>query len=198
MSDLAENERFADFFEFCSAFTKNKRVKFSSYTEDITEGKAFIHFGTVGELEYILSKGYYHYGIAPYPMYTTADHAEQTEYQTSISRLTTVYGIAPNCKSNELASFTLEALASYGYRWLNPAWFKEAFPGYNMFTEIIDTFDVITDSVVVDVGYMLDGNLNCIGTFGYALKEAPDWAVYSSGKITDWNAAINEINSTLG
>ena len=196
LSELSRDEDFLTFYKFGSDALKSDAVVISSHTEAIVKGKSLVHFGDAAQMEYLFKNGIYDYRIAPYPMYTTAENAKQTEYKSAIGLSTTFYGITA-CADHEIASFALEALASFGHRWFTCTWFEEAING-RPDVEHAEMLELVMRSATFELGYTFSESLSLVGVFRECAKGNSDWAAYVSGKVGDWNSAIKEINSKLG
>ncbi|MBQ1934707.1 MAG: hypothetical protein II370_06895, partial [Clostridia bacterium] len=97
-----------------------------------------------------------------------------------------------------LSSFTIEALASYGYRWFTPTWFEDTFQ--NRLLENVDNaemFEIIRDSVIFDSARIFGTHIGCYGAFRQAASN-PDWVSYYNSKCDAWQNAIDDINTKLG
>lgn len=195
LSELSRDEDFLTLYKFGCDALKSDAVVISSHTEAMINKKSLVHFGDAAQMEYLFKNGLSDYRIAPYPMYTTAENAKQAEYKSAIGLSTTFYGI-PACADHEIASFTLEALASYGYRWLTPTWFEGAING-RPDVEHGEMLVLIKRSATLELGYTFSESLSLIGVFRECAKGNSDWASYVGGKVGDWNSAIKEINSKL-
>ena len=196
LSELSRDEDFLTFYKFGSEALKSDAVAISSHTEAMLNKKSLVHFGNAAQMEYLFKNGLSDYRIVPYPMYTTAENAKQTEYKSAIGLSTTFYGIAV-CADHEIASFALEALASYGYRWLTPTWFEEAING-RPDVEHIEMMELVRRSATLELGYTFSDSLSLLGVFRECAKGNSDWASYVGGKVGDWNSAIKEINTKFG
>lgn len=205
MRDLNTDERFLDFFEFSYRLAAdNYDVKVAVDSEKAMEtifaaGNSMVHFGNAAQIQNYLTKVDFNYACVPYPMYVTETHKTQNEYHSVQGFWTTLYSIPTNSDSFELSSFGLEALASYGYRWLTYTWFDEAFQTRFVQTpDNAEMLEIIRNGVIFDSARIFGTHINCFGAFREAGKGNSDWSSYWAGKIDGWNFAINEINNKLG
>ena len=202
MRDLNTDERFLDFFEFAYRLAaENTDVSLASGTmvNAFQAGNSMIQLGQFAQIQNYLLDVEFDYACVPYPMYVTESHKEQTEYHSVQGFWTTLYSIPSNCSDYEIASFTLEALASYGYRWFTPTWFEESFQlRFVQTPDNAEMLEIIKNGVLFDTARVFGTYINCFAAFREAGKGNPDWSSYWMGKIEGWNHAINEINTKLG
>ena len=200
MRALDTDERFLDFFEFSyRLLAENEDVKLVTMQTSFQTGVSMVHFGNAAQIQNYLQEVEFDYACVPYPMFVTETHKEQTEYHSVQGFWTTLYSIPVNCTDYELASFTLEALASFGYRWLSPTWFEESFQ--TRFVETPDNaemLEIIKNGVTFDTARVFGTHINCFAAFREAGKGNSDWISYYNSKLPAWNNAINEINNKLG
>ena len=200
MKNLDTDERFLDFFEFCyRLLAENEDVKLVTMQTSFQTGASMVHFGNAAQIQNYLTEVEFDYACVPYPMYVTDTHKSQDEYHAVQGFWTTLYSIPTNCSDYEIASFTLEALASFGYRWLTPTWFEESFQTRFVQTpDNAEMLEVIKGGVLFDTARVFGTYINCFAAFREAGKGNPDFISYYNSKIDGWNLAINEINNKLG
>lgn len=200
MHEFNADSRFLDFYGFSFDFLeKNDNVKFATLEASFANGSSVVHFGNASLLQDSFADVNFEYACVPYPMYVTSAYRDQNEYHTVPGFWTTLYSIPTNCSDYELASFTLEALASYGYRFLTPTWINERFS--NSSPNKVGNMEMIElcrDSASFDIARVFGTHINCFAAFREAGKMNPDWHSYLYSKTERWNQAINEINQKLG
>ena len=200
MRPLDSDEKFLDFYEFAyRLIAENDDVKIETVDKSFAAGNVLFGFASASQIQSVMTTVDFDYACLPYPMFVTEKYTDQNEYHSVQGFWTTLYSIPTNCSDYELASFTLEALASYAYRWLTPTWFDESFQ--TRFVETPDNaemLEIIKNGVLFDTARIFGTHINCFGAFRQAANGNPDWVSYWTGKIDAWNNSINEINSKLG
>ena len=200
MRALDSDEKFLDFYQFAyRLLAENDDVSVLAVGTGFAAGKVLVHLASAATIQNDLQAVEFDYACVPYPMFVTETHKDQNEYHSVQGFWTTLYSIPTNCSDYEIASFTLEALASYGYRWLTPTWFEESFQ--TRFVETPDNaemLEIVKAGVLFDTARVFGTQINCFGAFRQAASGNPDWISYYNSKIDGWNAAITQINNKLG
>ena len=158
-----------------------------------------VHFGNAAQIQNYLTEVEFDYACVPYPMYVTDTHKSQDEYHAVQGFWTTLYSIPTNCSDYEIASFTLEALASFGYRWLTPTWFEESFQTRFVQTpDNAEMLELIKNGVLFDTARIFGTHINCFGAFREAAKGNADWSSYWATNFPAWDYAVKQVNTKLG
>ena len=197
---LDTDERFLDFYEFAyRLIAEHDDVKIDVIDNSFVSGKSIVHFSSAAHIQSALQEVEYDYACLPYPMYVTETHTEQNEYHSVQGFWTTLYSLPSNCSDYAFASFALEALASYAYRWFTPTWFDESFQTRFVQTpDNAEMLEIIKGGVLFDTARVFGTYINCFGAFRQAANGNPDWISYFNSKKDGWNLAITEINNKLG
>ena len=200
LHDFDNDERFLDFYQFAyRLLAENSDTKIIDVQQSFANGYSMVHLGTGDQLQRFLANVEFDYACLPFPMYVTDNYKTQDRYYTSQTFWTTLYSITSNCTDYEIASFSLEALAEYGYKEMSPVWFEETFKTrYAETPENAEMLDIIRDSVVFDAGRIFGTQIDCFSAFRQAASGNPDWVSFFSGKRGIWTERINEINRKLG
>ncbi len=201
--DMAADQKMIDFFDYIRAFLQeNSDV---SYTKTIQseggfqKGNVMFHLGNAAQIQNYLLEIEWDYASVPYPMYKTSQYTTQDSYHAVQGFWTTLYSIPINCTDYELASFSLEALAWYGYRYLTPTWFTESFQQRFLETpENAKMFEIIRNGVIFDTGRVFGTHINCFGTFRKTVQDTISLAQYYESQRSSWETKIAEINTSLG
>lgn len=116
-------------------FTNGQVLLFTQRTKDV-----FLNFSEAGDLSF---------GVVPVPKYDSA----QEKYITCVGNPFTLYAVAVNIKKMDLASATLEALASMAYRTTTPAIFELTLKvKYSDDPTAAGMYDLVREGVVFDLG----------------------------------------------
>ena len=200
MRDLSTDEKFLDFYQVAyRLLAENEDTKLVAMKDSFATGKSMIHLGNAAQIQNFLLEVEFDYACVPYPMYVTEKYTDQKDYHSVQGFWTSLYSIPTNCSDYELASFTLEALASFGYRWLTPTWFEESFQTRFVQTpDNAEMLEIIKGGVLFDTARIFGTHINCFSAFRQAGAGNPDFISYWTGKIDGWNLAITEINNKLG
>ena len=202
MRDLNTDERFLDFYEFAYRLgAENADVSFAKGTmaSAFQAGKSMIQLGTFSQIQNFLLEVDFDYACVPYPMFVTETHKEQTEYHSVQGFWTTLYSVPNNCPDYELSSFTIEALASYGYREFTPVWFEQSFQTRFVQTpDNAEMLELIKNGVLFDTARIFGTHINCFSAFREAAKGNADWSSYWATNFPAWDYAIKQVNTKLG
>ena len=200
MRELNTDEKFLDFYQMAyRLLAENDDTKTVAMADSFAKGVSMIHLGNAAQIQNFLLDVEFDYACLPYPMFVTEKYTDQKEYHSVQGFWTSLYSIPVNCSDYERASFTLEALASFGYRWLTPTWFEESFQTRFVQTpDNAEMLEIIKGGVLFDTARIFGTHINCFGAFRQAGSGNPDWVSYWTSKIDGWNNAITEINNKLG
>jgi hypothetical protein len=199
LSNFASDEKFLDFYTYAyRLLADNADVELLDIAKGFSKSNVIVQFGSAAGVQTEYKNFNFDYACVPLPMYVTEEYTTQDRYYSIQSFWTTLYSINVNCPDYELSSFTIEALASYGYRWFTPTWFEDTFQNRILEnTENAEMLELIRDSVVFDSARIFGTHINCYGAFRQAASN-PDWVSYYNSKQEGWSNAINEINNKLG
>ncbi len=201
--DMGSDQKMIDFYDFVRALLQEHNDV--SYTMTMQsaggfkEGFSMFHFGNAAQVQNYLLEVEWDYASLPYPMYKTSQYTTQDEYHAVQGFWTTLYSIPINCADHELASFAIEALAWYGYKYLTPTWFTESFQ--TRFLETPDNarmFEIIRNGVIFDTARVFGTHINCFGTFRKTVQDTVSLAQYFESNREKWETAVAEINAGLG
>jgi hypothetical protein len=200
LRDLENDERFLDFYSFAyRLLAENNDTRIVDVQESFAKGISMIHLGNGDQLQRFLANVDFEYACLPFPMYVTEAHKSQDRYYSAQTFWTTLYSITSNCSDYELSSFSLEALAEYGYKKMSPVWFEETFQTrYGETAENAEMLEIIKGAVLFDAGRIFGTQIDCFSAFRQAASGNPDWVSYFRGKKEVWTGRINEINQKLG
>ena len=200
LRDLENDERFLDFYQFAyRLLAENNDTKIVDVQESFAKGISMVHLGTGDQLQRFLADVDFEYACLPFPMYVTETHKSQDRYYSAQTFWTTLYSITSNCPDYELSSFSLEALAEYGYKKMSPVWFEETFQTrYGETKENAEMLDIIRGAVLFDAGRIFGTQIDCFAAFRQAASGNPDWVSYFRSKRDEWGYRVNEINQKLG
>ena len=138
------------------------------------------------------------YGMLPVPKYT----AEQEDYYTCMAFPFTTYVLSTASTHSEAAAATLELMAAKSYSNITPALFEEAMKiRYADQSEDSHMFDVIRESVVIDLGRLLSSQLQNLSykLFRDAVSDnkATGWTSSQTANQKLFNRKITDINKAL-
>ena len=138
------------------------------------------------------------YGILPVPKYDV----EQEEYYTCMAFPFTTYVLSTASTHSEAAAATLELMAYQSYLQITPALFEEAMKlRYADQSSDSFMFDLIRESVVIDLGRLLTNRLENLSysLFRNAMNnnQAGSWSSLEKANSKLFNRKINDINSAL-
>jgi hypothetical protein len=136
--------------------------------------------------------------MLPVPKYT----AEQDDYYTCMAFPFTTYVLSTASTHSEAAAATLELMAAKSYSNITPALFEEAMKiRYADQSEDSHMFDVIRESVVIDLGRLLSSQLQNLSykLFRDAVSDnkATGWTSSQTANQKLFNRKITDINKAL-
>ncbi len=155
-----------------------------------TSGRSML-FGT--RFDFFTEFGYkeqmsFNYGYLPFPK---AD-AEQDNYYSNCGFIFSMWCIPQQCKNYERAAYVMEALASAGYRMVQPEVYEEV--KYRGSNDAINAemFDIIIESKTYDMGAVFHNN------FAWADSPVALWRtrLYKYDNV-DWYSALANKSSAI-
>lgn len=196
MRNPAEDKELSDIYSFIYKFQED-------ICYDISKSVAskFIDAKYIAIMEAFLFTSRYNFkkAVLPMPMYKTANGTVQDEYRSGVSIWTTVYSIPSYSPDNEFSSFTLEALASFSYRYVIPALLEEEFPSrYENSKDNKDMVGIILDSALFDTTCLLSAEFKYYELMRKPFLKFADAYTYYNENVGKWNERVNEINQKLG
>ena len=138
------------------------------------------------------------YGILPVPKHD----AEQEEYYTCMAFPFTTYVLSTASTHSEAAAATLELMAYQSYLNITPALFEEAMKlRYADQSSDSFMFDIIRESVVIDLGRLLTNRLDNLSysLFRSAMNnnQAGSWSSTKNANTKLFNRKLADINKAL-
>lgn len=138
------------------------------------------------------------YGILPIPKY----NAEQDDYYTCMAFPFTTYVLSTASTHSEAAAATLELMAYQSYLNITPALFEEAMKlRYADQSDDSFMFDIIRESVVIDLGRLLTTQLD---NLSYSLfrtavnnNQSGAWSSMKNSNTKLFNRKISDINKSI-
>ncbi len=145
-----------------------------------------------------LTNAVFSYGMLPVPKYD----AEQEDYYTCMAFPFTTYVLSTASTNPKAAAATFELMAYQSYISITPALFEEAMKTrYADGSEDSRMFDIIRESVVIDLGRLLTTKLN---NYSYSLfrnalakNQADSWSSMKIANSKVFNKKIDDINKEL-
>lgn len=121
----------------------------TKYAAIFPEGRAMFMVGKLDTLIYWMKESKFSFGVLPIPKYDLS----QTGYKTTVNFNYSMFSIPKTAQDPAMMSAVLEALASEGYRTVNPAVFETAFKfQYSESRTVSEMFDLILAGRSFDVG----------------------------------------------
>jgi hypothetical protein len=200
MSEDLAGERLETWFQTCRGLLfDNADVELLAINgaNGFASGNVLFHCGQIADVQNNLQEVNFDFAVLPYPMYDK----DQEDYYTITSYWVSMYSIPTNAPDPTMSAAVLECLSSYGYRYLTPVIYQEAFQYRYLDTlENARMFDLLHDTLVFDPGRLFADQLNCFAAFRQAAQESgsTSWSSYYTGQKTVWGKSLSKIISTLG
>lgn len=200
MSEDLSSDRLETWFQTCRSFLfDNNDVELLAINGEngFTSGNVLFHCGSIADVQNYLQEVTFNFAVLPFPLYDK----DQEDYYTITSFWVSMYSIPTNARDSAKSSAVLECLSSYGYRYLTPVIYQEAFQYRYLDTlENAQMFDLLHDTLVFDPGRLFADQLNCFAAFRQAATEtgSSSWSSYYAGNKIAWSKALERIVSTLG
>jgi hypothetical protein len=199
MSPELNGERLETWFQTCRSFLfDNADVEILAINgaNGFTSGKVLFHCGGVSDVQNSLQDVSFDFAILPFPLYDK----DQEEYYTITSYWLSLFSIPTNAPDPTMSAAVLECLSSYGYRYLTPVMYQEAFQYRYLDTlENATMFDLLHNTLVFDPGRLFADQLNCFAAFRQAAQTSyTAWSSYYAINSKLWARSLEKIISTLG
>lgn len=200
MSEELAGERLETWFQTCrSLLFDNEDVAIVAVngTNGFTSGNVLFHCGQMADVQNNLQDVNFDFAVLPYPMYDE----NQEDYYSITSYWVSMYSIPTNAPDPTKSAAILECLSSYGYRYLTPVIYQEAFQYRYLDTlENARMFDLLHDTLVFDPGRLFADQLSCFAAFRQAgqANGSTSWSTYYASNKVAWSKSLTRIISTLG
>lgn len=184
--------------KMCSFLHESGECFFSSDQDIFAAGEALFDINRAQITNKKLTATSFSYGILPVPKYD----AEQENYYTCMAFPFTTYVLSTASTHSEAAAATLELMAYQSYMQITPALFEEAMKlRYADQSDDSFMFDLIRESVVIDLGRLLTTKLNNLSysLFRSAMNnnQAGSWTSLKNANSKLFNRSITDINKSL-
>ena len=199
MSEELKGDRLETWYQTChSLLFDNADVELlgANKANGFASGNVLFHGGTIADVQNYLQEVNFDFAVLPYPMYDD----NQDNYRTITSYWLSMFSIPANAQDPAMSAAVLECLSSYGYRYLTPTLYQEAFQYRYLDTlENARMFDLLHNTLVFDPGRLFADQLSCFSAFRQAAQTSyTSWASYYATKERQWDAALENIIKTLG
>lgn len=199
MSEELKGDRLETWYQTChSLLFDNADVELlgANKANGFASGNVLFHGGSIADVQNYLQEVNFDFAVLPYPMYDE----NQENYRTITSYWLSMFSIPANANDPAMSAAVLECLSSYGYRYLTPTLYQEAFQYRYLDTlENARMFDLLHNTLVFDPGRLFADQLSCFSAFRQAAQTAhPSWSSYYATKEKQWDAALKNIITTLG
>ncbi|MBO5701732.1 MAG: extracellular solute-binding protein [Clostridia bacterium] len=199
MSEELDSDRLETWYQTCQSFLlDNADVEILAIngTNGFTSGNVLFHCGGISDVQNSLQDVNFDFAVLPFPLYDE----NQEEYYTITSYWVSMYSIPTNAPDPAKSAAVLECLSSYGYRYITPVIYQEAFQYRYLDTlENATMFDLLHNTLVFDPGRLFADQLNCFAAFRQAAQTAyTSWNSYYAKNSKLWGRSLENIISTLG
>lgn len=199
MSDELASDRLETWYQICHNFLyENDDVALlgANGANGFASGNVLFHGGTIADVQNFLQDVNFDFAVLPYPMYDK----DQENYRTITSYWVSMYSIPTNANDPSRSAAVLECLSSYGYRYLTPVLYQEAFQYRYLDTlENARMFDLLHNTLVFDPGRLFSDQLKCFSAFREAAKtDYSSWSSYYAKQTKLWDGYLQKIITTLG
>lgn len=199
MSDDLTGDRLETWYQTCQSLLEDNadvEILAVNGTNGFTSGNVLFHFGSIADVQNNLQDTNFDFAVLPFPMYDK----DQENYCTITSYWVSMFSIPTNAQDPSMSAAVLECLSSYGYRYLTPVIYQEAFQYRYLDTlENARMFDLLHDTLVFDPGRIFSDQLNCFAAFREAAKgNYTSWSSYYAKNYKLWIRSLSNIISTLG
>lgn len=198
LSDDLFSEKTQALIEKICAFMHESGDAYLSTTNIFTTNQAIFTIDRAQIATKKLTNATFTYGMLPVPKY----NAEQDDYYTCMAFPFTTYVLSTASANSEAAATTLEAMAYRSYVTITPALFEEAMKvRYADESEDSRMFDIIRESVVIDLGRLLTTKVENLSykVFREAVanNQAGSWASVKTAKQKLFARKISDLNKEL-
>ena len=198
LSDDLFSEKTQNVLDKLCAFMHSSGDAYLSTTNIFTTNQAIFTIDRAQITTKKLINATFTYGMLPVPKY----NAEQDDYYTCMAFPFTTYVLSTAAANSEAAAATLELMAYHSYYSITPALFEEAMKiRYADASEDSRMFDIIRESVVIDLGRLLTTKLDNLSysLFRNALakNQAGSWSSMKNANSKVFNRKLSDINKEL-
>lgn len=198
LSDDLFSEKTQNVLDKLCAFMHSSGDAYLSTTNIFTTNQAIFTIDRAQITTKKLTSASFTYGMLPVPKY----NAEQEDYYTCMAFPFTTYVLSTASTHSEAAATTLELMAYHSYSSITPALFEEAMKiRYADASEDSRMFDIIRESVVIDLGRLLTTKLDNLSysLFRNALakNQAGSWSSMKTANSKIFNRKLGDINKEL-
>ena len=200
MSEELGGERLETWFQTCRSFlfdNADVEILAINAANGFTSGNVLFHCGGISDVQNSLQDVNFDFAVLPFPLYDK----NQEEYYTITSYWVSMYSIPTNAPDPTMSAAVLECLSSYGYRYITPVIYQDAFQYRYLDTlENAMMFDLLHDTLVFDPGRLFADQLNCFAAFRQAAIEngSTAWSSYYASNKVAWSKSLTKIIGTLG
>lgn len=165
-----------------------------------TQGRAMLYGTDFGILMNLREEIDFNYGFVPFPKADT----DQTDYYSCSGFPFTMWCITTQCSDTERAAYVMEALASAGYRMVQPAVYENIKYRGNTDEINVEMFDIIMSSKTYDMGRVFHNNFvwddSPVALFRSRMYkyDGIDWYSALAGKSNAIEGVLASINSSFG
>ena len=199
MSEALGSDLLETWYQTCNSFLfDNADVEILAINgaNGFTSGNVLFHCGGISDVQNSLQDVNFDFAVLPFPLLDE----NQEEYYTITSYWVSMYSIPSNATDPSKSAAVLECLSSYGYRYITPVIYQEAFQYRYLDTlENARMFDLLHNTLVFDPGRLFADQLNCFAAFREAAKTAnTSWSTFYAKNSKAWAKGLTNVISTLG
>jgi hypothetical protein len=199
MSEELKGDRLESWFQTCQKFLMDNadvEILAVNGANGFTSGNVLFHCGGISDVQNSLQDVNFDFAVLPFPLYDE----NQEDYYTITSYWVSMYSIPTNAPDPKMSAAVLECLSSYGYRYITPVIYQEAFQYRYLDTlENATMFDLLHNTLVFDPGRLFADQLNCFAAFRQAAQTSyTAWSSYYAINSKLWARSLEKIISTLG
>ena len=199
MSEGLKSDRLETWYQTCQSFLlDNTDVEILAINgaNGFTSGNVLFHCGGISDVQNSLQDVNFDFAVLPFPLYDK----DQEEYYTITSYWVSMYSIPTNAADPKQSAAVLECLSSYGYRYITPVIYQEAFQYRYLDTlENANMFDLLHNTLVFDPGRLFADQINCFAGFRQAAQTSyTAWSSYYAKNSKVWDKGLSNILNTLG
>ena len=199
MSEGLKSDRLESWYQTCQSFLlDNTDVEILAINgaNGFTSGNVLFHCGGISDVQNSLQDVNFDFAVLPFPLYDK----DQEEYYTITSYWVSMYSIPTNAADPKQSAAVLECLSSYGYRYITPVIYQEAFQYRYLDTlENANMFDLLHNTLVFDPGRLFADQINCFAGFRQAAQTSyTAWSSYYAKNSKVWDKGLSNILNTLG
>jgi ABC-type glycerol-3-phosphate transport system substrate-binding protein len=199
MSDDLTSDLIESWFQTCQSFLLDNadvEIYAINAANGFTSGNVLFHCGGISDVQNSLQDASFDFAVLPFPL----RDENQEDYYTITSYWVSMYSIPTNANNPAMSAAVLECLSSYGYRYITPVIYQEAFQYRYLDTlENAAMFDLLHDTLVFDPGRLFSDQLNCFAAFRQAAQTGYNsWSSYYEKNYRSWDKNLANIIGKLG